>query len=66
MSKFLLETATIIERKTVDNFPETVGTKYEKLNISLDFVSYGDTTQFKALEILHEIRKALNEITKNK
>ena len=64
MAKFLLDVPEIIKREVVDNFPLHNGSKYEKLTVSLEFLSSGNTTVYSDYEILTSIRKALNELKK--
>jgi hypothetical protein len=65
MAKFLLDIPEIEKREVIDNSPLQNGIKYEKLTVSLDFISSGNTTVFSDNEILISIRKALNELIIN-
>ena len=64
MAKFLLDVPEIIKREVGDNVPQHNGSKYEKLTVSLEFLSSGNTTVYSDYEILTSIRKALNELKK--
>jgi len=62
MAKFLLDFPEITKREVIDNFPLHNGSKYEKLTVSLEFLSSGNTTVFSDYEILTAIRITLNEL----
>jgi hypothetical protein len=64
-AKFLLYEPIITKREVIDNSPLQNGIKYEKLTVSLDFISSGNTTVFSDNEILIAIRKELNELIIN-